>query len=173
MKTRPVCGADEGNNAQLSYILSVIVAATTEAADEDLKITCRSTEEMLCSIEEVNSRNDTEDLVVYSSDYDNMYPSLEIDEVAKIAAEEFLNSRLEVDIDWVELSLYLAVTFTRQELVDMGLGDVTHTRVSSRGRAPGITTKEILIGAKILHQNSTYQKKIHPNNNRGKCLLWL
>ena len=121
--------------------------------------------------EQINSRNDTEDLVVYSSDYDNMYPSLEIDEVAKIAAEEFLNSRLEVDIDWVELSLYLAVTFTRQELVDMGLGDVTHTRVSSRGRAPGITTKEILIGAKILHQNSTYQKKIHPNNNRGKCLL--
>ena len=144
MKTRPVCGADEGSNAQLSHMLSVIVAAITETLDEELKVTCRSTEEMLCSIEEVNSRTDIDDLTVLSGDYEAMYPSLVVDEVATIAAEEFLESRLEVDMDWIELSLYLAVNFTRKELIDMGLGDVTHTRVTNSGRRPGVTTKEIL-----------------------------
>ena len=99
---------------------------------------------MLCSIEEVNSRTDIDDLTVISGDYEAMYPSLEIDAVARIAAEEFLNSKLEVDIDWVELSLYLAVIFTRKELIDMGFGDFTHTRVTNSGRRPGVTTKEIL-----------------------------
>ena len=38
-----------------------------------------------------------------------MYPELDITEVAKIAAEEFLNSGLEVDIDWIELAPYVAI----------------------------------------------------------------
>ena len=36
----------------------------------------------------------------------------------------------------------------RQELVDLGLGDVTHTRLNSVGQKPGITTKEILVRTK-------------------------
>ena len=36
----------------------------------------------------------------------------------------------------------------RQELVDLGLGDVTHTRLNSGGQKPGITTKEILVRTK-------------------------
>ena len=81
---------------------------------------------------------------MYSSDFEAMYPSLEVDTVAKIAAEEFLNNKVDVDVDTEELSLYLSVVFSKQELVDMGLKDVTYTRVSARGQRPGITTEEIL-----------------------------
>ena len=56
-----------------------------------------------------------------------MFPSLVIDVVARVAAEEFLNGKLEVDMDWAELALYLAVVFDRKELVKQGLGEVTHT----------------------------------------------
>ena len=60
---------------------------------------------------------DLDNLTVYSSDIEAMYPSLHVDTIAKVAAEEFLNSRLDVDVDWLELSLYLAVTLSREELV--------------------------------------------------------
>ena len=79
MKTRPVCGADEGSNAQISEVLSVIVSAITESLDEELQVTCRSTEELICEIEKGNSRNDIKNLTVYSSDFEAMYPSLEVD----------------------------------------------------------------------------------------------
>ena len=73
-----------------------------------------------------------------------MYPSLHVDTIAKVTAEEFLKSRLDVDVDWLELSLYLAVTLSREELVKLGLGDITHTRANVGGRSPGITTKEVI-----------------------------
>ena len=72
---------------------------------------------MIAEIEKVNSRDDLDNLTVYSSDIEAMYPSLHMDTIAKVAAEEFLNSRLDVDVDWLELSLYLAVTLSREELV--------------------------------------------------------
>ena len=57
---------------------------------------------------------------------------------------EFINSGLEIDTDWLELSLYLAVVKDRKELIALGFGDITHTRRHKGGRRPGITTEEIL-----------------------------
>ena len=56
-----------------------------------------------------------------------MYPSLHIQTVCKVAAEEFYNSNLQLDVDVTELSLYLAIVSDRQLLVELGLGEVTHT----------------------------------------------
>ena len=42
-----------------------------------------------------------------------------------------MNTGLEVDVDWEELALYVAIVKDRQELVDIGLGDMTHTRLNS------------------------------------------
>ena len=56
---------------------------------------------------------------MFSTDMGAMYPPLDIDEVAKVAAIEFLNSSLEVDLDWMELSLYLALVMDRKDLVKM------------------------------------------------------
>ena len=61
-----------------------------------------------------------------------------------MAAEEFYNSNLQLDVDILELSLHLAIVYDRQLLIDLGLGEVTHTRRHNRGPKPGITTPEIL-----------------------------
>lgn len=42
-------------------------------------------------------------LMIEDLSHTAMYPELDIPEVARIAAEEFLKSGLEVDVDWVEL----------------------------------------------------------------------
>ena len=143
--TRPVCGANEAPNAQLCHLLSTVVSAIAMTVDEELKTVCRSTEEMIHEIERVNATDDdNNDKVVISTDVERMYTSMEVDAVAEVAAEEFLSSNLEIDLDWKEISLYLAVTHSSQELEQLGLGHVTHTRVHKTGRKPGITTEEIL-----------------------------
>ena len=142
--TRPVCGATEAPNAQLCHLLSTVVTGLAMTIDEELKTVCRSTEEMLAEIEKINVKVDKDNLTIFSTDVEAMYPALHIATVAEVAAEEFLDSKLEIDLDWQELSLYLAVIHSRQELVELGLGHVTHTRVSNSNNRPGITTKEIL-----------------------------
>ena len=141
--TRPVCGANDAPNAQLGHILSSVVNAITVTNDEEMRVLCRSTEEMIAEIELINSGDGPDDKEITSSDFDAMFPSLHIETVAKAAGEEFLASKLEIDVDWMELSLYLAVTHTRATLIQLGLGHVTHTRVHRTGPRPGITTDEI------------------------------
>ena len=46
-----------------------------------------------------------------------MFPSLHIETVAKAAGEEFLASKLEIDVDWMELSLYLVTRSYSLDLV--------------------------------------------------------
>ena len=112
--------------------------------DESVEAVCRSTEEMISDIESVNDRTDVKNLVIFSTDYEAYYPSLDIEEVAKVAKDEFITGDLDVNVDVKELALYLAVTKERSELESLGLDEVTHTRLHSRGRKPGITTEEIL-----------------------------
>ena len=54
---RPVCLASEANNSQLSQVLAWIVNAITKIADKD-EVLCSSTEEMVASLEAVNSDPD-------------------------------------------------------------------------------------------------------------------
>ena len=51
---------------------------------------------------------------------------------------------MNLNVDTLELRLYLAVVYDRDQLVDLGLGEVTHTSRFNRGPKPGITTPEIL-----------------------------
>ena len=70
--------------------------------------------------------------------------SLHIPTACQIAADEYFNSNLQIDVDVIELGLYLAIVCDRQQLIDLGLGDVTHTRRHNRGPKPGITTPEVM-----------------------------
>ena len=88
---------------------------------------------MIAAIEEINGMENLDEIVISSTDADKMYPSLDIDTVARVSAEEFLSSNLDIDIDASELSLYLAVTHTQQELDGLGLSHVTHRRVHRTG----------------------------------------
>ena len=78
--------------------------------------------------------------MIFSTDVEATYPSLDIDTVAKVTGEEFINSNLDIEYDTDEMSLYLSVTNTRKQLVDLGMGEITHRRIHNRGQTPGITT---------------------------------
>ena len=81
---------------------------------------------------------------MFSMDIEKMYPSADVDEVCRVAADEWFNSNLELDINPTELALYLAVVYKRDFLMSLRLGDVTHTQLKRNGPKPGITTPEIL-----------------------------
>ena len=53
---------------------------------------------MICELEGVNNRDDVEDLVVFSTDIEVMYPSLDTDRVAAYLAREFLDCEMETDV---------------------------------------------------------------------------
>ena len=100
---------------------------------------------MVASLEAVNSDPDARNISLFSTDVSGMYPALDIEVIAKWLAEEYLQSDLEIlNIDHLELALYLAVTNNQTELDNLGLTEVVHTRVASSGARPGVTTKEVL-----------------------------
>ena len=117
--TRPVCGANDAPNGQICNILSIIVSALAMTMDEDLKTVSRSTEEMIAAIEEINKKDSMEERVIFSTDVEAMYPSLDIASVAAVAREEFVKSKLKVEIDNLELSLYQAIIRDKKELDDL------------------------------------------------------
>ena len=102
-------------------------------------------EEMMNKFDDFNASDvsNDEDTVIFSTDFENFYPSFDVPVVAELAAQEFLRSGLTLEVDSRELSLYISICYERDDLVARGLGDVTHTRVARRGRKPGITTPEI------------------------------
>ena len=108
-----------------------------------MKTECRNTEEMLAALEKTNENDNIVKMVVWSMDVIKLYPSLKAEEVSKLAAKAFMESSLEVEVNCMDLALYLALTVERKELVKLGLGRVTHTRKAVRGAAPGITTAEV------------------------------
>ena len=102
-KARPVCGASEAPNGQLSGILAEIVVAISREMDKEICTMCLSTEELLSDIDMLNDRNDIKNLVIMSTDVVNMYPSLPIDLIADIIGQEYLKSDLEIPVNNKEL----------------------------------------------------------------------
>ena len=143
---RGIVTADEAPNTQISSHISVVLKALTSVLDKKYEVLCLSTEEMQFHMNEFN-KNDKNDLVnpvVFSTDIEKFYSSFDIPAMTSMVTEELLDSELEVAVDVRELALYIAIVYDRQQLVVMGLGDVTHTRKSNRGTKPGITTAEVL-----------------------------
>ena len=52
------------------------------------------------------------------------------------------------NINWNEAALYIAVSYTPDEIDAEGLKDVIHKRRYSRGQKPGLTSNRILNGPK-------------------------
>ena len=92
---------------------------------------------MCHGLEMVNSRRDIEKLAFFSMDVCKMFPSLRASDVARIVKEEYLMAQLEVEVDDNELALFLAIEVGREELEDLGLGEVTNRRKRRGGRAKG------------------------------------
>ena len=77
--------------------------------DESVRTLCLSQEEMCEGLEKVNNRRNIQKLVFFSMDVSKMFPSLRAADVAKIVKEEYLQAKLEVEVDDAELALFLAI----------------------------------------------------------------
>ena len=73
-------------------------------------------------------------------DISGFYPALDINECAKMAADMWHESGMELNLDKEELGLYMAVTVSRDKLAELGIADFCHVWKSVQGAHPGITT---------------------------------
>ena len=141
---RPVCMAKRSPNGPLGHLQSEILNNLADDLDKEVKTECRNTEEMLAALEKTNSLENVKKFVVWSMDVEKLYPSLKAEEVSKLVGKAFLESELDVNVNEMDLALYLALTVSKEELKKKGLARVTHTRKSeSHGAPPGITTAEV------------------------------
>ena len=165
IKSRPVCGALESPNGQLSNILSEVINVICSVEDK-VNTECRSSEEMRAGIKAVNQRGedevgaagelgpqvvggelgpaDTVNRIIGSTDFKSYYQNLPVRRAAQIVANMAEESELNIKTDNVELGLYLASTMKREEVEEMGLGEVVQQRLHTRSAAPGITSREIM-----------------------------
>ena len=161
VKSRPVCGALESPNGQLSNILSEVINVICSVEDK-LNTECRSSEEMRAGVKDVNQREDEvrsagelNDIfvggpagevkrVIGSTDFKSYYQNLPVERAAQVVAKMAEESELNIKTDDVELGLYLASTLKREEVEEMGLGEVVQQRLHKTGAAPGITSREIM-----------------------------
>ena len=96
---RPVCGANNGPGARISYLLAQIITPCNDAAGCDL---VSSTEDLQASIQEFNKlpECERENVVAFSMDAKALYPSIEIDRSADVVYDLMM----ETDIEYRNIS---------------------------------------------------------------------
>ena len=88
----------------------------------------------------MNNEGVGEDDIIGSADVEALYPSLDVEFTVDKVCELFLNSTVDIKgIDYKELSLYLSLNKTDEQLRDLGLLDYCPRRRSNRGPRPGMT----------------------------------
>ena len=121
-KTRPVCGAKRSVNGRVGNLLSEVLRAVIEGEEAELpgvKIT------------------------VASEDAEALYPSLDIEQSARICAERVSRSKVEfmgIDYDWAVK--YIAMNLTKDEVALSRIGHLLPVRKHKRGARPGIVSIE-------------------------------
>ena len=98
----------ESNNGAISDILAEVLTTLGNEMDKEIKTLCLSGEEMIVGMERVNNLSSIRKLVAMSMDVEKLYPSLKADKVAKVAAAEYKASKLNIEVDTMALSQYLA-----------------------------------------------------------------
>ena len=143
---RPLVGAARSINGPLSKILSEILNRMADILDKDVVTECRSTEEMVAGLEEVNKRMAHKEIVTFSTDVAALYPNLKAKTVAREIAEAYLGLDLEIEVDTHQLGLYLLLVLGKEVVQKQGLTKVCPTRKATAGAECGITTKEVMGG---------------------------
>ena len=142
-KTRPVCGAKRSVNGRVGNLLSEVLRAVIEGEETD---ECISTEEMLhhmeVAAEEIAAVPGVR-ITVASEDAEALYPSLDIEQSARICAERVSRSEVDfmgIDYDWAVK--YIAMNLTKDEAALSRIGHLLPVRKYKRGARPGIVSME-------------------------------
>ena len=133
---RPLCDVSDSFSHKFSYLISILLRELTYESDTF----CSSSEDLIAEIIEVNNKECSgENSVIGSMDVKSLYPSLDIDMVIDIVAEEFYKSELQIcNIDYEEVGLYVAINKGMEYVENHGLSQICPKRRSNR-RKPIIT----------------------------------
>ena len=102
-KTRPVCGAKDCITRRTAYLLCQILAELIHPYETN----CDSTDNLLKEIDRVNEGEVKKKWVVCSLDVEALYPSLDIQECAKVVEKKLIESNLKFEgLRWKEIALY-------------------------------------------------------------------
>ena len=119
-------------------------------------------------------------MVVFSSDVEAMYPSLQRKSTAVICARLLRENSLSVEgVDWGDASIYLAVIMFREIVEDVELGEVVPVwRKASTARCapPDINTKEmkgLLQQEKDLDKSFFFQPSREPTKSEQRLIISL
>jgi uncharacterized protein YktA (UPF0223 family) len=135
-KTRPLCGATDCLTRRTSFLLSKLLVEIIPPKETQ----CKSTQELLQDIEQLNKETVDKDWIVCSLDVEALYPSLDIQECAKVIEDELIRTEFEVEgLKWTEIALYLKFHLTNTEIGNMGWTDYCPVRTNKIGKPPKFT----------------------------------
>ena len=135
-KTRPLCGATDCLTRRTSYLLSKLLVDLIPPSDTQ----CNSTQELIDEISKLNEGEVDKDWIVCSLDVEALYPSLDIEECAKVIEQQLIESPFEVTgLNWIEIALYLRFHLTDEEIKENKMEDYCPKRQSKKGRPPKFT----------------------------------
>ena len=84
---------------------------------------CRSKEEMIAEMDNVNKRDDIEQMIVGSTDVKALYPSLLAIPSTDIIVEVFLQNELKIEgVDYTEVGKYLTINLSAAKNRQIGIG---------------------------------------------------
>ena len=144
-KGRPVCKASNTMNQRVSDLCSDVLGAVYNS-EEGHEV--QSAEHLLSRIEELNAKIrkkeiNSERMMVGSLDVEALYPSIDVRQAGEICRDRILNSELKQEgIDYRWALIYLALTATPVERVDLGLQGVIPKKISKFGRKPTVRTAD-------------------------------
>ena len=121
---RPLCSADNSYNQSMSHLLSSILR---EMLDKEITV-CEDTEDMLATFRQINENGGLPvNTTILSADVKALYPSLDIEFTTDVVCDMFESSDLNIEgIDYEELGLYLAISYTRDKLIELGIQGKSH-----------------------------------------------
>ena len=131
-QTRPVCDGTKGPLTRISDVLVRMVESLI-SGDTERKSGCRSTEEMLRSVEECNEKLSVEEeqksFTLFSMDVHALYPSLDHEDVINCIEELVLRSNVKIEVkNKRELVKYIAVMVSEEEQSEKGLRESVPVR---------------------------------------------
>ena len=134
--SRPMCSGNVAYNHRLSHLVSKIL---TETVNSEPTV-CNNTEDLIAEIERLNQEGIGPKFILGSTDVKAMYPSLDIDYTTEKVCEVFEQSEIEIkNVDYKELSLYIALNKTQQEIDEIGFRGICPSRKNMMGPRPKIT----------------------------------
>ena len=150
LSTRPMCRSQvkQAPNGPLSSLVCEIINPFVQEADKDRRTDLKSTEELCHEMNAANKeimKNGVNrgpfqkdgNLTVGSKDVKCHYPNIDIDVLAEEAKLEVQESDIEIEMNTVEVALFLACTMSEEEINAEGLSHVVHKRRYKNGSRPG------------------------------------